>query len=50
MLIRDIEQMDSDIFIHAVVADHSGHAFFCNTEEFSHAIEVVDEHIKWVVE
>ena len=50
MLIRDIEQTDSDIFIHSVVVDHSGHAYLCDTEKFAQSIEIVDEHIKRIVE
>ena len=50
MLIRDVEQINSDSFIHSIVVDHSGHAFPCNTEDFAHSIKIVDEHIKRIVE
>ncbi len=50
VLIREIEQADSDIYIHSVVVDHSGHAFPCNTEEFTPSIEIIDQHIKRIVE
>ena len=46
VLVRDLEQTDSDAFIHYIVVDHYGHSFLCNSEEFSQSVNIVDEHMK----